>query len=201
MRDGVLERDPTYRWLRDRAPRPMFRCPVCLAVPRRQWSTEARSPLGRELYVVTCDRHYCRDRAQGYGFQRVDQTAFGAKRGNCFSACVAMILELPLAEVPWFMGLPDGTPYAGGDWWVPFVEWCRVRGWVPLYYSNPAAYTPPGFAILGGPSPANSPSLHAVLGYDGRIVHDPNPTRRELLKITDAIIIVPTAPPEWSLVV
>ncbi len=191
MRDGVLERDPVYRMLRDRTPRPRFRCPVCRAVPRVQWSTEASSPLGRELFVVTCNRWYCRDRARGFGFQPVDQTTFGRERGNCFSACVAMMLEMPLAEVPWFMGRADGTPYAYGDWWDPFIEWCAARGFVPKF--QPGGVAPLGFAILGGPSPTHHtperPSFHAVLGFEGRIVHDPGPKRLELLAIADYITL------------
>jgi hypothetical protein len=37
----------------------------------------------------------------------VDQTTFGHPGGNCFSACVASLLELPIEEVPYFMGEPD----------------------------------------------------------------------------------------------
>jgi hypothetical protein len=37
----------------------------------------------------------------------VDQTTFGPN-GNCFSACVASLLELPIDAVPFFMSAGDG---------------------------------------------------------------------------------------------
>ena len=84
-----------------------LRCPVCRAEYKglNQYSTPGVSPRGREMYVVTCHRYYCRSRAHEFAFWPQDQTAFGAK-GNCFSTCVAMLLEIDVAEVPWFMTPP-----------------------------------------------------------------------------------------------
>lgn len=41
----------------------------------------------------------------------VDQTTFGFPGGNCFSACIASLLEMPLDDVPYFMH---------GDWYDAF---------------------------------------------------------------------------------
>lgn len=35
----------------------------------------------------------------------VDQTTYGHTDGNCFSACVASILEIPIEEVPNTLGV------------------------------------------------------------------------------------------------
>jgi hypothetical protein len=66
----------------------------------------------------------------------VDQTTFGAPGGNCFSACVASLLEIPLSEVPYFMG--DGPIEQEYDWFNPFLAWLRERGWwaIPLPVGN-----------------------------------------------------------------
>ncbi len=37
----------------------------------------------------------------------VDQTTFGHPGGNCFSACVASLLEMSVDQVPYFMGHDD----------------------------------------------------------------------------------------------
>ena len=58
----------------------------------------------------------------------VYQTAFGGPDsptpGDCFRACVASILELPIDEVPHFC--------AAEEWIPPLQAWFRERGWMPL---------------------------------------------------------------------
>lgn len=44
----------------------------------------------------------------------IDQTTFGVPGGNCFSACVASLLELSIDDVPYFMGDCDEDG-DGGD--------------------------------------------------------------------------------------
>ena len=135
----------------------------------------------------------------------VDQTTFGAPGGNCFSACVASILELPISEVPYFMSAPD-------DWWGPFKAWCVERGIYPFYMPpaevNGVPRVPPpapaGFAIMCGPAPRRAIAregvtytenpLHAVVACDGAMVHDPNPERTGLVEVHDYVVLVPLAP-------
>ena len=59
----------------------------------------------------------------------VDQDRFGPKVGNCFSAAAAFILELPLADVPFFMD-PEET------WWARFQDWLATRGFAADYYPS-----------------------------------------------------------------
>lgn len=126
----------------------------------------------------------------------IDQTTFGFPSptnpgGNCFTACVASLLELTIDEVPFFAGHED-------RWWDVFVEWLDERGFWPLCYRLTAdTPRPSGFYILGGQSPRkpDDPSaLHAVVAHGDKIVHDPHPSRAGLLSRFDAIVLVPMDP-------
>jgi hypothetical protein len=118
----------------------------------------------------------------------VDQTTFGVPGGNCFSACVASLLGLPVDDVPYFM--------ADDEWYGRFTAWCEPRGLYPMTFRfdgpqaflNPDVWTPPGFYILGGASPRGP---HAVVARRHEIVHDPHPSRDGLITIEDATVLVP----------
>ena len=112
--------------------------------------------------------------------QPVDQQTFGAW-GNCLSACVASILEIPLDEVPLFHD-PTSPVY------VPQVikldAWLRPVGLCAVEYSlaDPAllAQLPKDlFYILGGMSPRQRG--HVVVACGDNIVHDPHPSRAGLV--------------------
>jgi hypothetical protein len=97
----------------------------------------------------------------------VDQTTYGLHDGNCFSACLASILEIPIAGVPVFLG-----PY-----WDDFLPWLAERGLGASLYRKSESYVPPGYSIAGGPSKRFAGKMHACVAYDGTIVHDPHPSR------------------------
>jgi len=78
----------------------------------------------------------------------VDQTSYGALDGNCFSACIASILEVPLTAVPYFWG-------PGQD---QFIQWLEEQGHVStflvravgLFRAYPvSAHGQPGFLQQG----------------------------------------------------
>lgn len=112
----------------------------------------------------------------------VEQANFTPTRGDCFSACVASILEIPLEDVPFFNDPPDAS------WWDRFKSWLEARELSASYYPD-ASYVPPGFAIVGGPSPRFPGVLHACVARDGVVVHDPHPSGRGLDVIEDFIVI------------
>lgn len=112
----------------------------------------------------------------------VDQTVLDHVRGNCFSACVASILELTIADVPFFME-PE-------NWWPGFVKWCEERDVAAVYHTG-TDYVPAGYSIAGGPSPSDGNTHHACVAHDGVIVHDPHPARLGLAQINDYITIEP----------
>jgi hypothetical protein len=114
----------------------------------------------------------------------VDQTTFGVPGGNCFSACVASILELPIEDVPYFMG-SDGE-----GWFDRLSVWLSERGLYALYYdtSDRNTYWPDGYYILGGES-VRGP--HAVVAKGKDVVHDPHHSRAGLYRREDITVILP----------
>lgn len=94
----------------------------------------------------------------------VDQTIFGHGKGNCFTACVASLLELPIEDVPYFMG--------DCDWLSRFIDWCEARS-VRVEFSTVFPSPKGEYVIVGGVSPRTGKG-HACIALDGVIVHDPH---------------------------
>lgn len=114
----------------------------------------------------------------------VDQTTFGNPGGNCFSACVASLLELPIADVPYFMG--------SDRWFDTLRDWLEPRGFDAVFFkASPETWAPRGLCILGGQSPRGS---HACVGRGIAVVHDPHPSRDGLKEIEDMTLIFPIDP-------
>jgi hypothetical protein len=97
--------------------------------------------------------------------------------GNCFNACVASILELPLRDVA--QVLPDFP----GNYWGEWEAWGQSRGLEITY--RPLGEAPPkGFAIASGMGGRHFPEghpragreiMHAVVVFNGETIHDPFP--------------------------
>lgn len=120
----------------------------------------------------------------------IDQTVFGFDEGNCFAACIASILEIPLDSIPFFFDVDD--------WWSKFDSWLEAKGLDCMYYLfGPNENTLKELSssdtyILSGLSPrATDGQLHAVVAGQGKILHDPHPTRHGLMDFYDAILITP----------
>jgi hypothetical protein len=111
----------------------------------------------------------------------VVQTRTG-ENGNCFAACLASILEVPLHVVPEF---------GGDDVWLDNIQ-AFLAGF-GLYYVQVASDDPiietafahgEVFHTIEGTSPRGG--QHAVVGLNGSIVHDPHPedgTGRGLVEV------------------
>lgn len=105
----------------------------------------------------------------------VFQTKFGDKSGNCFAACVASILELPLETVP-------NVCVLGDDWFDSFIFWCGTIGYsyVELVIEH-RKMSDGQYCVVVGKSPRGD-FKHCVVGRfeDGEIevVHDPHPDKR-----------------------
>lgn len=117
-----------------------------------------------------------------------DQTTFGFPGGNCFSACVASLLHLPLDDVPYFMD--------GDGWYERFQSWLAPHGCYALAFNLDAGWTPAGLHILSGKSPRdlNGGALHSVVARGKEIAHDPHPSRAGLLSRDDVVILIPLDP-------
>ena len=101
----------------------------------------------------------------------VMQTLDGLEEGNCLQACIASLFEMGLEEVPHFV-LRDDWVGALDGWLGQFdlqsvlVDLERGEGedmWEPY-----------GYHLICGKGP-RADCQHAVVGYNGRVVHDPHP--------------------------
>lgn len=110
----------------------------------------------------------------------VKQTKFGPVEGNCFNACIASLLEVDIDVIP---DIPPGT-----DWLTAKKKWDE---WLLENYSVylldvefddrtiRMADHLQGYHIMSGTSPrAEYPdrTAHSVVGFEGRMVHDPHPS-------------------------
>lgn len=116
---------------------------------------------------------------------RIDQDAFGVQ-GNCQSACLAMLLGLPLAEVPNFTLEADDAARSAA-----MHNWLLARG-LGLVRVSPSRHAQVGFYIGGGMSPRGIP--HAVIYKDGLLWHDPHPERGGIEKLTEIDVIYALRP-------
>lgn len=124
----------------------------------------------------------------------VDQNLFGFTEGNCFAACVASLLELPLDEVPNFCAIAS-------NWFAEFNLWLRERGLYALALDLSNEWRPEGLHILSGPSPRGAggeDELHSVVANGRDVVHDPHPSRAGLTGFKDVILLVPSDPARHS---
>lgn len=129
--------------------------------------------------------------------KHVRQTRFGKPQGNCYEACLAMVLGVSLDEVP--------------DRWVALGEWkdedeeALIGGWLrkrglvrvqinPAYIDGKPRISAPGVpVILSGPSPRGAWN-HAVVGLEGPddwIFFDPHPDDTFIERIEHVELLVP----------
>jgi hypothetical protein len=122
------------------------------------------------------------------------QTVVG-RRGNCFAACLASLLEVELDAVPGFMDTLD--------WWEQSRVWLdREHGW-DLFAATPSnperplseqRWKPKGYALLAcvplhplaTPETVYAMPVHAVIVLDGEVAHDPQP---RLSPVTDPVAV------------
>src|SRR6266581_6866987 len=104
--------------------------------------------------------------------------------GNCFAACLASLLEIPLDDVPHFFG-------ASTDSWRKDLNlWLARRGlsFIDVWCPNPTNFqwyvteqlSQVGYYVLSGPSPRYKSVEHAVIAKGGKIVFDPHPSKAGL---------------------
>lgn len=125
----------------------------------------------------------------------VAQTTFGTMKdgdereaGNCFSACIASILELPVEAVPNFC--------QHKDWFSRCNQWLNERGYCYLEFGlgtevqEWSSFT--GYCVLVGDSPRGC--KHAVVGHRAQMIHDPHPSGEGLLSIELIGYLIPLSP-------
>lgn len=131
----------------------------------------------------------------------VTQTRFGWPEGNCLMACVASILEVDLEALPDLYEAQQERE--DGSWWNALHEALKERGWSCVYVGwDTDIAAPQGYAIAGGDSPREDVvndkgenAGHTVVVKDGRVVHDPHPSRDGLGGTpNDYIVLLPPRP-------
>lgn len=105
--------------------------------------------------------------------------------GNCYAACYASLLELPIEDVPPFEMLPGfnthnekldaGVELAPADyvWWTVLQCWTKALGLFANQIKHDSGMVPLGYAIMSGESPRHPGVGHCVIVLDGKVVHDP----------------------------
>lgn len=109
----------------------------------------------------------------------VHQTTFGGpddapeERGDCYSACLAAVLGLPLSDVPRFCELdPPWEPHVN-EWLGRLGAYTFTFAWGEHAEHVLRAVRP--LVILTGGSPRNDDRRHAVVAEGDAVVHDPYP--------------------------
>lgn len=119
----------------------------------------------------------------------VDQTilynpAEGSEKGNCTEASVASILGLSLSDVPNFRA--KGVE----SFWDEFHGFFRERGYEAVLF--PKGWQFETLYLASGLSPRGV--HHMVVMQDGKIVHDPHPSKAGIGEVESLWLIVPIDP-------
>lgn len=103
------------------------------------------------------------------------QTRFGRPMGNCMAASLASILEWPLSRLdPLPVIHQDECPTDWADQLNAHLIEHHGFYLVSLTFDPAQEWRPPGYHLLSGPSPRGDFD-HTIVGFKGKIVHDPNP--------------------------
>jgi hypothetical protein len=120
------------------------------------------------------------------------------ERGDCWSACLASLLEVDIGDVP----VPHSDD-AEWHWWDATREALAPHGY-HCVVADTTVY-PDGYWLAAVPSlnlgtyDDGRPVLHIIVMYDGEVVHDPGlgekryepGTHIEDLDVRDAFVLVP----------
>lgn len=110
--------------------------------------------------------------------------------GNCMQAAVATILDLELDAVPDFTGgeLVDTGPRLKA-FWQRLDDFLMSRGFYRLGVPEQGL---PGLHLASGTSPRGVG--HVVVRNGWQTVHDPHPSRADLVSVDRLWVLVPTNP-------
>lgn len=116
------------------------------------------------------------------------QTDFGST-GNCFSACLASVFDIPLEDVPNFYIIAGNDP---AIWWGAVRDWLRLRGFGVMSIQANLIDQFEGLFIVGGESERGIE--HAVLYQNGKVIFDPHPSNVGVKEVTSVDLLYPLDP-------
>lgn len=97
--------------------------------------------------------------------------------GNCFAACLASMLDLPLWMVP-----PFDDMFGRTDWWARVGEWlARIHHVRLVRTEGHAPEAMPPYYIASGLSARGV--RHSVIYAAGELAHDPHPSGAGVLAV------------------
>lgn len=104
--------------------------------------------------------------------------------GDCVRAITASILELKREDVPHFVKNEPGV-----DWYPTWENFMISHGIKPIMISGPwdKIPKPVGYYLASGLS--NRGCRHIIIMWDGKIAHDPHPSKDGLLEIENIWIL------------
>lgn len=129
---------------------------------------------------------------------RIDQTILAGdpkRKGNCVAACVASILGLPLDRVPHFIefGIAYGDSddvqavSSGNNWWAMMLGFLAGHGLWVTELEKVTDADPDEYLLVAGMSPRGV--LHQVVYREGRLWHDPHPSRAGVLDVREVLAV------------
>ena len=120
---------------------------------------------------------------------KIYQDKFGDE-GNCMSACLAMMLDIPLSSVPNFFDMGDTER----QWWNALREWLAEYnvGIVTTDLKGALLHATKGYLIVGGSTERGLE--HAVIYKDGELWHDPHPKGSGLKEVSGVDFLYPLNP-------
>lgn len=131
--------------------------------------------------------------------RKVDQTLLidDPETGDCFRACVASVLELPLRAVPHFCGDRLKEPefeingWGIDNWYMNLKTWAKLVGLEVELVKNvedrKRRDIHGDYIVASGPSPRDPENtLHGVvMNTEEEIIHDPHPSRAGIGSVKD----------------
>lgn len=101
----------------------------------------------------------------------VYQTIMGPRVGNCWQACIASILEIPIDAVPNIQQQDEETD---SEWYSRWQAWFAPLNLTLVSWGHDKRWLPRGYSILGC-KPPGCDWYHAVVCLDGKVVWNPTP--------------------------
>lgn len=107
----------------------------------------------------------------------VHQNIFGEGKGNCWAACIASILNLPIEEVPNFCGEPERNE----NWLTDTDKWLQERGLRIVRFEGASGiWMQEGTHVIANGKSPRGDFFHVIVMTvrDGQfyMAHDPHPS-------------------------